>query len=322
MCGTPRAHQPAAPTPSPPYRCHTPPARRTPAAWRHTRRIHADLGGGLRLLGFDPPPTEVNAGDRLPLTLYWQALTAPTDDYTARLALVAPDGAVAAEEHATPGRASHPTSAWAAGDVVRDGRSPLVPAATPAGEYALRVDLLGAAGQPLKAPSSQGGLGEVKPAVSLLNITVHAPQCSFDLPPLQHPISATLDRQATLLGYELDSDRLTPGQPFTLTLFWRAEATAEVGYVAFVHLLDQAEHIYAQSDRVPAAGTRPTTGWLPDEVIHDAHTLTLAPDAPPGRYVLEVGMYDPASGERLRVFDEDGNHAGDRILLPTAIQVR
>ena len=226
-----------------------------------------------------------------------------------------------AEERATPGTASHPTSAWAAGDVVRDGRSPLVPAVTPAGEYALRVDLLDAAGQPLSLPPSQGGPGGVKPA-DLLTVTVHAPQRSFDLPPLQHPISATLDDQATLLGYDLDSDRLTPGQPFTLTLFWRAEATAKVGYVAFVHLLDQAERIHAQSDRVPAAGTRPTTGWLPGEVIHDAHTLTLAPDAPPGRYVLEVGMYDPASGERLRAFDEDGNQAGDRILLPTPIQVR
>jgi hypothetical protein len=292
-----------------------------PDSLQIARRLQTDLGGGLLLLGFDPPPAEVNAGDRLPLTLFWQALAAPADDYTARLSLVAPNGTVVAEERATPGRASHPTSAWAAGDVVRDGRSPLVPAATPAGEYALRVDLLDAAGQPLSLPSSQEGAEGVKPA-DLLSVTVHAPQRSFDLPPLQHPFSATLDHQAVLLGYDLDSDLPAPGQPFTLTLFWQAEATAEVGYVAFVHLLDQAERIHAQSDRVPAAGTRPTTGWLPGEVIRDAHTLTLAPDAPPGRYVLEVGMYDPASGERLRVFDEDGDHAGDHILLPTAIQVR
>ncbi len=309
------------------------------------RRLQADLGGGLLLLGFDPPPDEVNAGDHLPLTLYWQAVTAPADDYTARLSLVAPDGTVVAEECATPGRASHPTSAWLAGDVVRDGRSPLVPAATPAGDYTLRIDLLDAADKPLRPPPSQGGPGRVGlppsqgglggvelppsrggtggvgPAVSLLNVTVHTPERSFDLPPVQHSISATLDGQATLMGYALYSDKLAPGQSFTLTLYWRAEATAEIGYVAFVHLLDEPEHIRAQSDHVPAAGTRPTTGWLPGEVICDTYTLTVAPDALPGRHVLEVGMYDPTSGERLRVLDERGTDTGDRILLPTLIQI-
>ena len=286
-----------------------------PDSLEMARRLQAEgLGGGLLLLGFDPPPADVNAGEHLPLTLYWQAETTPADDYTVRLSLVAPDGTVAAEECATPGRASHPTSAWIAGDVVRDGRSPLVPAATPAGEYTLCIDLLDAAGKPLRPPSSQGGMGGV--------VTVHAPEHRFDLPPVQHPISATLGGQARLLGYDLGSDALTPGQPFTLTLHWRAEATAEIGHVVFVHLLDEAEHIHAQSDRIPAAGTRPTTGWLPGEVICDTHTLTVASDAPPGRYVLEVGMYDPTSGERLRVLDERGTDTGDRILLPTQIKVK
>jgi hypothetical protein len=319
-----------------------------PGSLEISRRLQADAGGGLALLGFDPPPAEVNAGDHLPLTLYWQAATVPTEDYTARLALAAPGGAVVAEERATPGRASHPTSAWIAGEVVRDGHSFLVPAATPAGEYTLWVDLVDPAGNLLSLPPSHrqaqdatqeeaGGVAtptsqqvpeELPPAsggtggVELLTVTVHAPERSFDLPPVQHPISATLFRQATLLGYDLDSDELTPSQSFTLTLHWRAKATAETSHVVFVHLLDEAEHIYAQSDRVPAAGTRPTTGWLPGEVIHDAHTLTLAPDAPPGRYALEVGMYDPMSGQRIRVLDGRGADAGDRILLPTPIQVR
>jgi len=287
-------------------------ARRLPADG--STRLAKVMGGGLLLLGFEPPPTHVNAGDHLPLTLYWQAVTAPTGAYTARLFLVAPDGTVVADGRETPGRASHPTPVWLAGDVVRDGRSLLVPAATPAGDYTLRVELLNAADEPLG------------PVASLLSLAVHAPERSFDLPPVQHPISATLSRQATLLGYDLhnlDSDDFAPGQSFTLTLYWQAKATAEIGYVVFVHLLDEAEHIRAQSDRVPAAGARPTTGWLPGEIICDTHTLTLAPDAPPGQYILEVGMYDPASGERLRVFNEQQEaDSGDRVLLPTPIQAK
>lgn len=269
------------------------------------RRLSADLGGGLRLLGFDPPPDEVNAGDHLPLTLYWQAASAPAGDYAARLSLVASDGALLASERAAPGRADYPTSDWPAGSVARDGHSFLVPAGTPSGDHTLRVDLLDADGDPLG------------PHADLLRVAVSAPERSFDPPSAQHPISATLGGQATLLGYDLSCSAITPGQPLTLTLYWRAEATARTSYVAFAHLLDGAERINAQSDRVPSAGARPTTGWLPGEIIRDTRKLTVALDASPGWYVLEVGMYDPASGERLCLPD-----GGDRILLPTLVQVK
>ncbi len=293
--------------------------------------LTADLGGGLRLLGVDPPPARVDAGDHLPLTLYWQAVSAPDGDYTARLSLVGPDSAdmdpasadtdqtSVAQQRATPGRASHPTSAWLPGDLVRDGRSFLIPAATPTGEYTLQLDLLDTAGTPLA------------PATELLDVTVHAPERSFTLPAPQHPITASLENLAVLLGYDLSGTEIAPGQSFTCTLYWQAQATADVdpdrlrsaasAHVVFVHLLDESERIQAQSDRVPAGGSRPTTGWLPGEVIEDPHPLTVAPDAPAGRYVLEIGMYDPASGQRLRVLDERGADAGDNIRLPTSIRI-
>jgi hypothetical protein len=274
------------------------------------------LGGGIHLLGFDPPPDDVNAGDHFPITLYWRAVTAPDQNYTARLTLVGSDGTAVAEEKVPPGRASHPTSAWLAGDVVRDGRTFLLPANTPAGQYTLCLDLLDTA-MPTAEPLSK--------AVNLHPVTVHAPERTFQLPSAQHPVSVTLSHQATLLGYDVSTgqtgEELSPGQPLTLTLYWQAERTSEVAYVVFVHLLDTAEHIYAQSDQSPAAGQRPTTGWLPDEIIRDLHTLDVAPDAPPGKYMLAIGMYDPATGERLHALDEAGNDMGTRILLPISIQV-
>ena len=35
----------------------------------------------------------------------------------------------------------------------------------------------------------------------------------------------------------------------------------------------------------------------------------------PGDYSLIVGMYDPADGTRLRVWDAAGNDLGDHVLL-------
>jgi hypothetical protein len=61
---------------------------------------------------------------------------------------------------------------------------------------------------------------------------------------------------------------------------------------------------------VPAGWTRPTTGWLPGEVIVDTHTLAIPPDAPAGTYTLQSGLYDPDTGVRLA--DATG---ADAILL-------
>ena len=45
--------------------------------------------------------------------------------------------------------------------------------------------------------------------------------------------------------------------------------------------------------------------------------IIVKPDAPPGQYVIEVGMYLPQSGQRLPVLDVLGQVQGDRILLET-----
>ena len=71
----------------------------------------------------------------------------------------------------------------------------------------------------------------------------------------------------------------------------------------------------AQSDSVPAAGQRPTTGWLPGETIADAHTLALPPDLPAGSYQLIAGLYDPLTGGRLPLMDGETAAFSDAILV-------
>ncbi|MFQ6059241.1 MAG: hypothetical protein ACE5MB_10245, partial [Anaerolineae bacterium] len=60
---------------------------------------------------------------------------------------------------------------------------------------------------------------------------------------------------------------------------------------------------------------RPTTGWLPGEVITDEYAIPVDSDAPPGDYVLEIGMYDALTGERLPVVVQGARVPGDRVLL-------
>ena len=95
-----------------------------------------------------------------------------------------------------------------------------------------------------------------------------------------------------------------------------------VGYVVFVHLIDAQDRIWAQHDGAPAAGEAPTSSWVPGQVVSDSHALDLPIDLPAGSYRLAVGMYNPATGERLELYDTAGaRQPDDRLLLPTAILV-
>lgn len=66
---------------------------------------------------------------------------------------------------------------------------------------------------------------------------------------------------------------------------------------------------------MPVGGTRPTTGWVSGELIVDEYELVVGPGAPGGDYILEVGMYEEGTGQRLSVLNKERQAVGDRILL-------
>ena len=115
-----------------------------------------------------------------------------------------------------------------------------------------------------------------------------------------------------LAGYEPGSQSLRPGEPLTLALYWQpvSGASQPKDATVFVHLLDKDEVVLAGQDSQPCQGTCPASTWRPGEVIRDEHRLTLPADMPPGDYLIEIGMYDPQTLERLPV-----SGSGDRLLL-------
>jgi len=49
--------------------------------------------------------------------------------------------------------------------------------------------------------------------------------------------------------------------------------------------------------------------------MKDAYLVPLDPDTPGGEYLLEVGMYDAATGDRLPARGPDGAPGGDSLIL-------
>jgi hypothetical protein len=123
-----------------------------------------------------------------------------------------------------------------------------------------------------------------------------------------------------LLGYDLAPNELRSGEAMHLTLYWRALNEMEVSYTVFVHMINKEDRIWGQRDSVPGNGTLPTTGWVKGEIIDDEYEFTVRPDAPPGEYLIEVGMYEAQTSRRLPVLGSQKPE--DRILLKEVVVVK
>jgi hypothetical protein len=96
---------------------------------------------------------------------------------------------------------------------------------------------------------------------------------------------------------------VAPGETVVLTLYWQAKTSPTRSYTVFTHVLGPDGSMAGQKDSPPENGSRPTDGWIEGEFIIDQYEIPLKPDVPDGEYLLEVGMYDPATAtfERLPV---------------------
>jgi hypothetical protein len=263
------------------------------------------LAPELELAGYDLARETYAPGETMDLALYWETLSEMASDRTLLLQLADSDGQVAAQWAREP---AYPTSQWRAGDVWRDWRPLRVPPEVPAGVYELRARL--AEGE------AAMGIGAV-----LAVVEIQGRARRFDAPPIRHPLLAELGDGIRLLGYDLADTKLLGGDTVHLTLFWQATGEIDLSYTVFTHLLDGDARIWGQQDDVPGGGSLPTTSWLPGEVIIDEYAIELPGHAPPGQYVLEIGMYEADTGRRLPIRDLAGNSIGDHLLLNTLIHV-
>ena len=151
----------------------------------------------------------------------------------------------------------------------------------------------------------------------------------YDLPAGPQPaplrpsqtVDARFGEQVILLGYDISTLSLTPGQPFRIRLYWQAGGPVAASYTVFVHLVDSQARIRGQADSLPQGGARCTDTWMVGEVVPDDHVLTVAPDAPPGEYTLLVGLYDLRTMQRLPASDTAGRPLPDNALRLASLTV-
>jgi 4-amino-4-deoxy-L-arabinose transferase-like glycosyltransferase len=257
--------------------------------------LDVTLPDGYRLTGYTQAATNFKSGDTVHLFVYGRGDTAATAEF----------GFL----DAAGSNLWQPTAvALAAGpDTVRTQIDLVVPPEAPDGRYRFAV----------RDASGTIPFGE---------LTIRQKDAAFlteaDVT-MANRLDVPFGQGIRLLGYTAGTT-VRPGEALPLTLYWSSGGDIRQRYKVFTHVLGDTfnaatgNFIWGQADNEPAANSRPTTTWRADEVIVDAFAIPLAPDAPPGTYRLEVGLYDPISGERLPVFGADGTTA-DHVLLGTVL---
>jgi 4-amino-4-deoxy-L-arabinose transferase-like glycosyltransferase len=127
---------------------------------------------------------------------------------------------------------------------------------------------------------------------------------------------------ARLDGVGMGAARVSPGGTMAVDLMWdvnneNAPIPVPAPHV-FIHLVgpphpESGDPVWAGQDGLPSSGP-----WRKGEVF-DRHVLTLDPAAPPGEYQIEVGLYNPETGERYPVTGEDAGGANRRVVVGTMI---
>ena len=99
----------------------------------------------------------------------------------------------------------------------------------------------------------------------------------------------------------------------TVALEWTAGAAHAPGETlpqVFIHVVGPTggpEGMLAQYDGAMGRGLWPAAGWLPLLRIGERHTLALPRPFQPAQDRIEIGLYDPATGQRLPLLGADGD---------------
>lgn len=239
-------------------------------------------------MGFDLPVHKVRAGDPISIVTYWNA-EFPTKP---ELQFVDPSGRiVSAPEFYLP--AGRNVRVHSGGIMPPDAR----------GNFALRIRI-----------------GTKTIELARIQVEPSGGQRTDNLlfmPAINaHPMDYRFGDAIHLLGYNELKKEFRAGESVPLGLIWRTDQPVNKSYKVFIHLLGtqwnpaQNNPLWGQVDRTPREGLYPTSAWRAGETIVDVSGVVIDFRAPTGLYKIEVGWYDPATGERLPV-----SSGGDSVII-------
>jgi hypothetical protein len=130
------------------------------------------------------------------------------------------------------------------------------------------------------------------------------------LPPPTEPLSVTFAGGIALHGSKLTyppgQTSVVAGEQVIVSLWWHAAQQFVMPAqptMVFVQVLDEQAGKVAEWNGAAGGDWHPTTTWQVGERIWQDVPLDIAAGTPTGRYRVVAGLFDPTTGERLRLHD-------------------
>jgi hypothetical protein len=117
----------------------------------------------------------------------------------------------------------------------------------------------------------------------------------------------SFDGMLSYLGYRWVVEPSIDSEFATLLTYWQVESRPASELKVFAHLMRDPDTFVAQDDGLAS----PPSSWASGDLIIQKHVFTLPELDGMALFYTEVGVYDSATGTRLKA------GASDRLLLPT-----
>jgi 4-amino-4-deoxy-L-arabinose transferase-like glycosyltransferase len=281
-----------------------------------TYNLRADVGGQLRLLGYDVENSSpagrasLRPGEALRFTLYWEAQGEMDRDWSIFCHVLDADLELPiAVRDRFPGQGllattlMEPGLRWADRYVIWLDETIYAPS-----RALLEVGLYDAAtGE--RPPIQVEEVGDLPDQPQVVDNALRFLPVQIESRPgnVPNPLGFRLEDGMALLGWDVDRRLVAAGETLQLTLYWEGLKDVRQDYQVTTQLVREDRRKAAQFDVAP--GGIPTSKWRKGQQIVDRRELQIEESAPAGGYKVVLSAYwwdTPHTIKRLRIVDAEG----------------
>ncbi len=238
------------------------------------------FANGVRLVAAEVPGDDLQPGDSLDVTLYWQA-DAPNGARYRTFIQLGPWNAYPplVEIDTWAGSAMMPTDRWRRGDMISQRVTLTAPAWTAAPAlYWVRVGMIDEAGNRVAVTNSRDviTLGPWDPTTGQVAVLGPNRVLSVGEPRGECPIYREIGDGLTLHSYDIERAATDEGIRISLTVVWETGETYERNLGFDVALRGPNGLVIGEETTAPNAGEYPTSVWLAGQRVSQRYDFLLA----------------------------------------------
>lgn len=279
--------------------------------------IDAVFNDEIQLLGYTLPQQDLQPGQVTYVSLFWQPLRPPVEDYEIFVQLWGDDQNAIGSTHDFPWGGMYRSRIWQPDEIVVTHHWIEVPHGLAVGRYTLVAGLfrlLHNENLPVTGPDADP---ERRIAIAPdLRFAPSAPEFTGTPPEQPLRFGDVLTLKGLETGFESGQEWVvTPGDRVTFDLFWAASGRPRQDYSVFLHLSDALDAPPVAQADASMGGLFPSGAWRAGDVIRDRLRLQIPPDLAPGTYEVLLGTYFWQTGERLPAYVDDVTSEDGRVKL-------